>query len=60
MIRTGPGALCAAGSMVMCKTDMVSPIVGLPQGRGKRAQTDVKVEPVTDVVTGSYIALGGV
>lgn len=44
----------------MCKTDVVSPIVGLPHGRGKRAQTDVKVEPVTDVVTGSYIALGGV
>lgn len=52
--------LCAAGSTVMCKSDMVPPITGLPQGGGKGPDTDVKMEPVTDAVKGSYIALGGV
>lgn len=52
-------ALCAAGSTVMCKSDMILPITGLPRGGGKGPDTDVKMEPVTDVVKGRYIALGG-
>lgn len=53
-------ALCTAGSTVMCRSDMVPPITGLPRGGGKGPDTAVKMEPVTDVVKGRYIALGGV